>query len=93
MNRRMFLKSLLGPAVIAPVVVAASPSLASLLFGKIASWYNQRKKEKILAAALNSPEGRVALAQAMVEPIRRQLEYQAIWRKVGMIDELPNAII
>jgi len=32
------------------------------------------QKEMIIAQALNTDEGRVALAQAMVEPIRRSLE-------------------
>ncbi|KKN09048.1 hypothetical protein LCGC14_1050530 [marine sediment metagenome] len=31
-------------------------------------------KELIIAQALNTDEGRTALAQAMVEPIRRSLE-------------------
>lgn len=50
----------------------------------------QQKKEQIVATALETPEGRVALAQAMVEPIRRALEYQAVGRKLLMIDELPQ---
>jgi hypothetical protein len=32
------------------------------------------QKDAIIAAALETPEGRVALAQAMVEPIKRALE-------------------
>jgi len=48
------------------------------------------KREMLIAQALESPEGRVALAQAMVEPIRRALEYQAVGRKLLMVDELPQ---
>ena len=48
------------------------------------------EREAIIAQALETPEGRVALAQAMVEPIRRALEYQAVGRKLLMIDELPQ---
>jgi len=48
------------------------------------------QKEWIVAQALESPEGRVALAQAMVEPIRRSLEYQAVGRKLLLVDELPQ---
>lgn len=48
------------------------------------------EKEALIAQALESPEGRVALAQAMVEPIRRALEYQAVGRKLLMVDELPQ---
>ena len=47
-------------------------------------------REALIAQALETPEGRVALAQAMVEPIRRALEYQAVGRKLLMVDELPQ---
>ena len=43
-------------------------------------------KEAIIAQALNTDEGRTALAQAMVEPIRRSLEYQAVGRKLLLVD-------
>ena len=48
------------------------------------------QRETLIAQALDTPEGRVALAQAMVEPIRRALEYQAVGRKLLMVDELPQ---
>jgi len=48
------------------------------------------EREALIAQALDTPEGRVALAQAMVEPIRRALEYQAVGRKLLMVDELPQ---
>lgn len=51
------------------------------------------KKEAVLAQALETAEGRVALAQAMVEPIKRALEYQAIGRKLLMVDELPQGAL
>jgi len=50
----------------------------------------QQDREIMIAQALDTPEGRVALAQAMVEPVRRALEYQAIGRKLLMVDELPQ---
>ena len=50
---------------------------------------NAAQQEKI-AQTLDTPEGRTALAQAMVEPIRRALEYQAVGRKLLMVDELPQ---
>lgn len=43
-------------------------------------------KEMVIAQALETDEGRTALAQAMVEPIRRALEYQAVGRKLLMVD-------
>jgi hypothetical protein len=52
-----------------------------------------REKEEIIAQALETEEGRVALAQAMVEPIRRSLEYQAVGRKLLMVDELPQGAL
>ena len=36
--------------------------------------FTNEQKEAIIAQALNTDEGRTALAQAMVEPIRRSLE-------------------
>jgi hypothetical protein len=48
------------------------------------------KRELLIAKALETPEGRVGLAQAMVEPIRRALEYQAVGRKLLMVDMLPQ---
>ena len=51
------------------------------------------QKEQLIAEALESPEGRVSLAQAMVEPIKIALEYQAIGRKLLMVDELPQGAL
>jgi hypothetical protein len=47
-------------------------------------------KERIISIALETEEGRNALAASMVEPIRRSLEYQAVGRKLLFIDELPR---
>lgn len=55
--------------------------------------YTDEQKEMIIAQALETDEGRTALAQAMVEPIRRSLEYQAVGRKLLMIDELPQGAL
>ena len=52
-----------------------------------------KEKELIIAQALQTPEGREALAKAMVEPIRRSLEYQAVGRKLLMVDELPQGAL
>lgn len=51
------------------------------------------QKEAIVAQALDTDEGRVAVAQAMVEPIRRSLEYQAVGRKLLLVDELPQGAL
>lgn len=47
-------------------------------------------REGLVAAALNSPEGRLVLAQAMIEPIRAALDYQGIGRRLLMLDEIPQ---
>ena len=54
---------------------------------------NDVEREALIAQALETDEGRVALAQAMVEPIRRALEYQAVGRKLLMVDELPQGAL
>ena len=54
----------------------------------IKNQYTDAEREAVIAQALETPEGRVSLAQAMVEPIKRALEYQAIGRKCLMVDEL-----
>jgi hypothetical protein len=51
------------------------------------------QREAVIAMALESPEGRTALAQAMVEPIKTSLMYQAIGRKLLMVDELPQGAL
>lgn len=51
------------------------------------------EKEAVIAQAMETDEGRTALAQAMVEPIRRSLEYQAVGRKLLMVDELPQGAL
>jgi len=55
--------------------------------------YSDREKAYIIRQALKTEEGRLALAQAMVEPIRRSLDYQAVGRKLLMVDELPPGTI
>jgi hypothetical protein len=50
-------------------------------------------REHVIAVALETPEGRVALAQAMVEPIKTSLLYQAIGRKLLMVDDLPQSAL
>jgi len=54
---------------------------------------NDQERESLIAQALETDEGRTALAQAMVEPIRRALEYQAVGRKLLMVDELPQGAL
>ncbi len=54
---------------------------------------SNEQREAIIAMALETAEGRTALAQAMVEPIKTSLMYQAIGRKLMMVDELPQGAL
>ena len=56
-----------------------------------ASKYNEEKRrEAIIAYALETPEGRKALADSMTEPIKKAIEYKAIGRKLLMVDDFPQ---
>lgn len=46
------------------------------------------QKNAIIAQALETAEGKLALAQAMVEPIKTSLMYQGVVRKLLLVDEL-----
>jgi len=48
------------------------------------------QRANLIAQAMDTPEARSAMAQAMVEPIRRHLNYQGIGRQLLMVDELPE---
>lgn len=99
-TRRLFLKHL-GASAVATSLVGTD--VAESLWGQIKRWWSgcrcrkgylcNKCKEKIIAQALETEEGRVALAQAMVEPIRRSLEYQAVARKIMLVDELPQGAL
>lgn len=54
---------------------------------------SDEQKQQVVAQALETEDGRMALAQAMVEPIRRALAYQAVGRKCLMVDELPQGAL
>lgn len=54
---------------------------------------NQEMKEQIVAMALSTEEGKTALAQAMVEPIKNSLLYQSISRKLLLVDEVAQGVI
>lgn len=50
-------------------------------------------REQIVAMAIETQEGRTALAQAMVEPIKNSLMYQSVGRKLLLVDELPQGVL
>lgn len=47
-------------------------------------------RNAIIARSLNTNRGRTILANAMVAPIRRALNYQGIGRRLLQVDELPQ---
>lgn len=51
------------------------------------------QKEYLIAKALETDEGRAALASAMANPIRQSLDYQGIGRKLLMVDPLPQGAL
>lgn len=79
-GRRSFLRTIASLTV----GIAAAPLLKYLP----KPLTEDERKEAIIVQALSTDEGRIALARAMLEPIRGQLEYQAIGRKLLMVDEL-----
>jgi len=99
-TRRTFLRGLLaascsalaGPAVRIATLPRNRPPVAPQTPPEPALGANltNEQKEQIIAQALKTDEGGTILAQAMVEPIRRSLEYQAVGRKLLLVDELPE---
>lgn len=51
------------------------------------------EKEFLISKALETEEGRVALAQAMANPIRTSLDYQGVGRKLLVVDPLPQGAL
>lgn len=51
---------------------------------------NDEKRDGLISRAILTQEGKVALAQAMANPIRRNLDYQGIARRALVVDPLPQ---
>jgi hypothetical protein len=43
---------------------------------------NDEKRDELISRAIMTQEGKIALAQAMANPIRRNLDYQGIARRL-----------
>ena len=50
-------------------------------------------RDKLVERAIMSQEGKIALAQAMANPIRRNLDYQGIARRALVVDPLPQGAL
>ncbi len=51
------------------------------------------KRDELISRAINTQDGKIALAQAMANPIRRNLDYHGIARRALVVDPLPQGAI
>ena len=51
------------------------------------------QRDELIKQALNTQEGKIALGQAMANPIRRNLDYQGVGRKALVVDPLPQGAL
>lgn len=54
---------------------------------------NNSQYEYVIARALSSEDGRVALATMLIQPIRKALDYMGIARKVLQVDYIPDGVL
>jgi hypothetical protein len=54
---------------------------------------NAEQRDELISRAIMTHEGKVALAQAMANPIRRNLDYQGIARRALVVDPLPQGAL
>ena len=57
------------------------------------SSFSEDQREAMLKKALMTQEGKIALGQAMANPIRRALDYQGVGRKALVVDPLPQGAL
>jgi hypothetical protein len=50
--------------------------------------YTDQQRDELIKRALLTQEGKIALGQAMANPIRRNLDYQGVGRRVLVVDPL-----
>jgi len=55
--------------------------------------YSDTKRDDLITKAIMTQEGKIALAQAMANPIRRNLDYQGIARRTLVLDPLPQGAL
>lgn len=55
--------------------------------------YTDEQREQLLQSALMTQQGKIALGQAMANPIRRRLDYQGVGRKALKVDPLPQGAL
>lgn len=72
-------------------IVEETQSANQALAGKPS--FNDEQRDELIKRALTSEDGKIALGQAMANPIRRNLDYMGIGRKVFVVDPLPQGAL
>jgi hypothetical protein len=55
--------------------------------------FTDEQRDELIKRALMTQEGKIALGQAMANPIRRNLDYQGVGRRVLVVDPLPQGAL
>ncbi len=55
--------------------------------------FSDNQRDELIKRAMMTQEGKVALAQAMANPIRKNLDYQGVGRRVLVVDPLPQGAL
>ena len=55
--------------------------------------FTEEQKDELVKRALTTEGGKIALGQAMANPIRRNLDYQGVARRVLVVDPLPQGAL
>jgi len=55
--------------------------------------FSDEQRNELVKRAMMTQEGKIALAQAMANPIRRNLDYQGVGRRVLVVDPLPQGAL
>jgi hypothetical protein len=55
--------------------------------------FNDEQRDELIKRALLTQEGKIALGQAMANPIRRNLDYQGVGRRVLVVDPIPQGAL
>ena len=61
--------------------------------GLVSQVSSEQGRDGLIARAISTQEGKVALAQAMANPIRRNLDYHGIGRRSLVVDPLPQGAL
>jgi hypothetical protein len=84
-------KDALGQIVKYASILERNQSANSGLAGQPS--FTDEQKDELIRRALMTQEGKIALGQAMANPIRRNLDYQGVGRRVLVVDPLPQGAL